>query len=61
MKGTFMFQALLLEKSETFSATVKPVDEASLPAGDVLVKVDFSTLNYKDGLGRGRNPLGLPG
>ena len=45
-----MFQALLLEKSETFSATVKPVDEASLPAGDVLVKVDFSTLNYKDGL-----------
>ncbi len=50
MKGTFMFQALLLEKSETFSATVKPVDEASLPAGDVLVKVDFSTLNYKDGL-----------
>ena len=45
-----MFQALLLEKCETFSAAVKPVDETSLPAGDVLVKVDFSTLNYKDGL-----------
>ncbi len=45
-----MFQALLLEKGETFSAAVKPVDETSLPAGDVLVKVDFSTLNYKDGL-----------
>lgn len=45
-----MFQALLLEKADAFSATVKAVDEASLPAGDVLVKVDYSTLNYKDGL-----------
>ena len=45
-----MFQALLLEKGDAFSATVKPVDEVSLPAGDVLVQVDYSTLNYKDGL-----------
>ncbi len=46
-----MFQALLLEKSDAgFTATVKPVDEAGLPAGDVTVKVDYSTLNYKDGL-----------
>ena len=45
-----MFQALLLEKADAFSATVKAVDEASLPAGDVLVQVDYSTLNYKDGL-----------
>jgi acrylyl-CoA reductase (NADPH) len=45
-----MFQALLLDKPDAFSATVKAVDEASLPAGDVLVKVDYSTLNYKDGL-----------
>jgi acrylyl-CoA reductase (NADPH) len=29
---------------------VKPVDEAGLPAGDVTVQVDYSTLNYKDGL-----------
>jgi len=45
-----MFKALLLEKNETFSATVKEVDDAALPAGDVTVKVDYSTLNYKDGL-----------
>ncbi|MEP7100753.1 MAG: MDR family oxidoreductase [Burkholderiales bacterium] len=46
-----MFKALLLEKSESgFSATLKPVDDADLPAGDLLVRVEHSTLNYKDGL-----------
>ncbi len=45
-----MFKALLLEKDEAFSATLKEVDEAALPPGDVMVKVDYSTLNYKDGL-----------
>jgi len=45
-----MFQALLLEKSDTFSARVQSVDESALPQGDVLVRVDWSTLNYKDGL-----------
>ena len=45
-----MFQALLLDKGESFSATVKPVDESALPPGDVLVRVLYSTLNYKDGL-----------
>jgi len=29
---------------------VKLVDEANLPAGDVLVGIEHSTLNYKDGL-----------
>jgi acrylyl-CoA reductase (NADPH) len=46
-----MFKALLLDKTEAgFSARVQPVDESRLPAGDVLVQVDCSTLNYKDGL-----------
>ena len=46
-----MFKALLLEKNEgVFSARVQPVDEARLPAGDVLVQVACSTLNYKDAL-----------
>ena len=46
-----MFKALLLEKTDAgFSAAVKTVDEASLPAGDVLIRVEHSTLNYKDGL-----------
>ena len=46
-----MFNALLLEKSDAgFSASVRPVDESQLPVGDVLVQVQHSTLNYKDGL-----------
>ena len=46
-----MFNALLLEKSDAgFSVGIKPVDEADLPEGDVLVSVSHSTLNYKDGL-----------
>jgi len=46
-----MFKALLLEKPESgFQANVKSVDEANLPAGDVLVRIEHSTLNYKDGL-----------
>jgi acrylyl-CoA reductase (NADPH) len=45
-----MFKALLLEKGETFSASIQSLDEAALPPGDVLVRVDWSTLNYKDGL-----------
>jgi acrylyl-CoA reductase (NADPH) len=46
-----MFKALLLEKTEAgFSARVQPVDDSRLPEGEVLVKVDCSTLNYKDGL-----------
>ncbi len=46
-----MFKALLLEKhEEAFSARITDLDEASLPEGDVLVQVDYSSLNYKDGL-----------
>ena len=32
------------------AATVTDIDEAQLMEGDVTVKVDYSTLNYKDGL-----------
>ena len=46
-----MFKAVLLEKPETgFQVAVKSVDDANLPAGDVLVRIEHSTLNYKDGL-----------
>lgn len=45
-----MFNALLLSKSESFSASVQSVDEGQLPMGDVTVGVEWSTLNYKDGL-----------
>jgi acrylyl-CoA reductase (NADPH) len=45
-----MFQALVLDKNPDFSATVREVDDTFLPEGDVTVAVDYSTLNYKDGL-----------
>ena len=45
-----MFQALVLEKSPEFSAAVREVDDDFLPEGDVTVAVEYSTLNYKDGL-----------
>ena len=47
-----MFKALVVEKDEGGSthAAVQDLDEARLPEGDVTVAVEFSTLNYKDGL-----------
>ena len=49
-----MFKALLLEKSDAppsvFSARIASLDDDRLPAGDVLIRVAHSTLNYKDGL-----------
>ncbi|MDP3795817.1 MAG: MDR family oxidoreductase [Polaromonas sp.] len=46
-----MFKALQLTKSDAgFAAAITDIEESQLPAGDVLVKVEYSTLNYKDGL-----------
>lgn len=48
-----MFKALVTSKSEdtAFSAEVQEIEHDFLdPAGDVLVKVAYSTVNYKDGL-----------
>jgi len=46
-----VFKALQLNKSDAgFSAAVVSLDEAQLPAGDVMVQVEYSTLNYKDAL-----------
>lgn len=46
-----MFKALQLSKQdEVFTATVADLDESSLPLGDVQARVEYSTLNYKDGL-----------
>ena len=46
-----MFRALMLEKDDAgFRASVRMVDEAGLPEGDVLARIEYSTLNYKDGL-----------
>ena len=47
-----MFKALMVRKSEDgeTSQAVEEISEDQLPEGDVLVAVDYSTLNYKDGL-----------
>jgi len=38
------------EESDKFTGRVTELDTADLPEGDVLIKVDFSSLNYKDAL-----------
>lgn len=45
-----MFHALVLEKNPDFAAAVREVDDDFLPDGDVTVAIEYSTLNYKDGL-----------
>lgn len=47
-----MFNALIVDKSDKgrTSASVRQIAEESLPEGDVTVAVEYSTVNYKDGL-----------
>ena len=50
-----MFRALYLDKNDSgFSASVRQLSDDDLAthagAGDVTVRIDYSTLNYKDGL-----------
>lgn len=46
-----MFKALQLTKSDAgFAAAITDIEDSQLPAGDVLATVEYSTLNYKDGL-----------
>ena len=54
-----MFDAILIEKDEAgYRARKTQLDEAQLPEGNVTVRVDYSTLNYKDGLAiTGKSPV----
>ncbi|MCH2250779.1 MAG: acryloyl-CoA reductase [Cognatishimia sp.] len=48
-----MFNALVVNKdaeSGKTNASVQSIDVSDLPDGDVLIDVEFSTVNYKDGL-----------
>ncbi len=46
-----MFKALLLEEADgKVTSSLQDLDETRLPEGDVTVAVDYSTLNYKDGM-----------
>jgi acrylyl-CoA reductase (NADPH) len=47
-----MFNALIVDKDDTgaTSASVQEISTDRLPEGNVTVAVDYSTVNYKDGL-----------
>lgn len=44
------FQALVVDISEQFTVRVQELSIEDLPAGEVLIKVAYSSVNYKDGL-----------
>ena len=45
------YRAFVVNKDgDDFTASVQTLDESALPDGDVTVAVDWSDLNYKDGL-----------
>jgi acrylyl-CoA reductase (NADPH) len=46
-----MFRALVLEEAGgKVSHSIRELDEATLPGGNVTVAVEYTTVNYKDGL-----------
>jgi acrylyl-CoA reductase (NADPH) len=46
-----LFKALIVDKTdEKFSVNLKQLTFDDLPAGEVLIKVAYSSINYKDGL-----------
>ena len=54
-----MFKAILIEKQDgAQTARLAEVDEAQLPDAPVTVRVEYSTINYKDGLAiTGKGPV----
>jgi acrylyl-CoA reductase (NADPH) len=46
-----MFKGILLSKDDGgFDARLTGIDEKDLPEGDVTLRIEYSTINYKDGL-----------
>src|SRR5580698_99427 len=54
-----MFTAILIERDPPpYRSSLKKLDESQLPSGDVSVRVEYSTLNYKDALAiTGKGPV----
>ena len=54
-----MFKAIVINKDDKgYRAELGQLEESALPAGDVRVRVQYSTLNYKDGLAiTGKGPV----
>ena len=53
------YQALLIEKDGGgYRSSIQSLDDDNLPEGDVTVRVDYSTINFKDGLAiTGKSPV----
>ena len=54
-----MFQGILITRDDAgYQARLQAIAETALPEGDVTVRVDWSTINYKDGLAiTGKSPV----
>jgi acrylyl-CoA reductase (NADPH) len=54
-----MPNAILVERDDQpYRASLKNIEAAQLPAGDVTVRIDYSTINYKDALAiTGKGPV----
>lgn len=54
-----MFNAVLLSRGASGTdARVAQLDDAQLPEGDVIVRIEYSTINFKDGLAiTGKAPI----
>lgn len=54
-----MFKGILINKVDSdYQVALADINESDLPEGDVLVDVEYSSLNYKDGLAiTGKSPV----
>src|SRR5271155_4334678 len=54
-----MPNAILVERdTQPYRAGLKNIERSQLPPGDVTVRIDYSTLNYKDALAiTGKGPV----
>ena len=54
-----MFKAIVIDKQDgTQSVRLAELDEGQLPEAPVTVRIEFSTINYKDGLAiTGKSPV----
>lgn len=52
-------KSIVIEKDDAgYRSSLHDIDENRLPAGDVTVRVEYSTINYKDGLAiTGKGPV----
>ena len=48
---TVKFKAVVIDnQNEKFTRDIKEIDSSHLKDGNVLIKIDYSSLNYKDAL-----------